>query len=143
MSRPSISIVPPRELHPRAWGREIIVAETPSYLGKVLRMARGTAGNLQYHVQKDETFLLIAGEAIVDYDAGDGTLTRMPLSPSMAVHVPPGAPHRVIAVTDCVFVEFSTPHFDDRVRCEREYGEPEVDGLPSTHDPHADATGQP
>jgi hypothetical protein len=57
--------------------------------------------------------------------------------------VPAGAPHRVRAMTDCTFYEWSTPVFNDRVRVELEYGEPEAGGLPTTHKPSADATGQP
>ena len=103
----------------------------------------GTAGGLQYHRQKMESFILVEGLAAVDYDDGTGSLTSRAIQPGTMVHVPPGAPHRVHALTDCVFYEWSTPHFNDRVRVEEEYGEPEVGGLPTTHEPSADATGQP
>jgi mannose-6-phosphate isomerase len=132
MSRPSIELFPPRDLGPRTWGREIVIAQQPGYLGKVLLMHAGEAGGLQYHVDKIETFYLHVGEALVDYDNGDGQLTRLAMREGMSVHVPAGAPHRVTAVLDCVFFEVSTPHFDDRVRVEAEYGEPDVAGLPTT-----------
>jgi len=35
-------------------------------------------------------------------------------------------------VTDCVFFEASTPHFNDRERMEAQYGLPDTGGLPST-----------
>jgi mannose-6-phosphate isomerase len=95
-------------------------------------MKAGTAGGLQYHREKIETFFLDEGQAFVDYDAGDGQLTTISMSPGMIVHVPAGAPHRVRAITDCKFFEVSTPVFNDRVRVEAEYGEPEVGGLPTT-----------
>lgn len=115
----------------RDWGEELIVADTPQYLGKVLRMRAGTAGNLQYHRKKDETFFLWSGTAQIWFDAGQG-LCSVPMFPGQSYHVPPGAVHRVVAVTDCVFFETSTPHQDDRVRMEAWYGEPETGGLPST-----------
>ncbi len=132
MSRPSVELFVPTLVGKRDWGNEVKIAQTPQYLGKVLQMDAGKAGGLQYHREKVETFFLYTGSAWVDYDAGDGKLTRMVMSAGMSVHVPAGAPHRVTAITDCTFLEVSTPHFDDRVRCEVEYGEPEVDGLPTT-----------
>jgi mannose-6-phosphate isomerase len=143
MPRPSIEIYHERDLGPREWGKETLIIECPHYIGKKLKMRAGTAGGLQYHREKVESFLLVDGYAWVDYDAGDGTLTSKRLFVGDMVHVPAGAPHRVRAMTDCVFYEWSTPVFNDRVRVEREYGEPEAGGLPTTHDPSADATGQP
>lgn len=132
MSRPSINLFPPRELGARDWGREILIAETPHYIGKILLMDAGKAGGLQRHVEKVETFFLDEGQAWVDYDAGDGKLTRLVMTPGMSVHVPAGATHRVTAITACKFFEVSTRHFNDRVRVEAEYGEPETGGLPTT-----------
>lgn len=132
MSRPSIELFGPRRVGPREWGEEILIAQTPAYIGKVLFMNAGHAGGLQLHQFKVETFYLFSGSAWVDYDAGDGALTRLAMSPGMSVHVPSGAPHRVTAVVDSVFFEVSTPIFHDRVRCEVEYGEPDAGGLPTS-----------
>ena len=131
LDRPEIELFVPTSVGPRTWGAEILIAATDAYIGKVLLMRAGEAGNLQYHVEKDETFLLYSGQAYVD-SVKHGELVRTKMYDGYSYHIPPGAPHRVTAITDCVFFEVSTPHFDDRVRCEAEYGEPEVDGLPST-----------
>lgn len=131
MSRPSILPFLPREVGPRDWGTELLIAQTPHYIMKRLWMRAGAAGGLQYHRRKIETFYLESGEAIVDFDH-DGHLSQYSMLPGESVHVPAGAPHRVTAITDCVFFEASTPVFDDRVRVEAEYGEPEVGGLPTT-----------
>jgi hypothetical protein len=41
--------------------------------------------------------------------------------------------HQAEAMTDCAYYEVSTPHFNDRVHVEHEYGiEEEAGGLPST-----------
>ena len=130
--RPSIELFPPYSVGAREWGEEIVIAHTNTYLGKVLNMRAGKAGGLQYHKRKMESFFLFSGSAYVDYDKGDHKLTRLVMSAGMTVHVPPGAPHRVTAITDCTFFEVSVPVFDDRVRCEADYGEPEVGGLPTT-----------
>ena len=120
----------PRTLS-RDWGEEIIVAHTPTYLGKVLRMYPGTKGGLQYHVDKEETFHLFMGRATVRYDDGTG-LRTVQMRAGESYHVPKGAVHQVEAVTYCVFFEASTPHFEDRVRCEDRYGEVSTGGLPTT-----------
>ena len=132
MTRPSIEVFDPRDLGTRSWGREILVAETDHYLGKMLKMKAGHAGGLQYHRTKIESFHLVYGEARVDYDDGTGHLVSLVMMPGMTVHVPAGAPHRVLAVEKCLFFEVSTPVFDDRVRVEDEYGEPDTSGLPTT-----------
>ena len=130
--RPSVELFAPYSVGKRLWGDEIVVAQTDQYIAKILNMRAGAAGNLQAHRRKIETFFLFTGSAYVDYDKGDGKLTRMVMSAGMSVHVPVGAPHRVTAITDCTFFEASTPVFNDRERLEAEYGEPEVDGLPTT-----------
>ena len=142
MSLP-VEVFCPREVGEREWGREILIAHTPQFIGKILLMKAGKAGGLQQHREKVEAFFLDEGQAWVDYDAGDGKLTRLVMSTGMTVQVPAGATHRVTAITDCKFLEVSTPHFNDRIRVEVEYGEPEVGGLPTTHTPLADGTGQP
>ena len=54
------------------------------------------------------------------------------LKPGASFHFPPGAVHQEEALTDCVIIEASSPHFNDRVRVEKKYGMSSKDGLPST-----------
>ena len=115
----------------RDWGEEIILVETPHYLGKKLLMKARTKGGLQFHRDKDEAFYLEDGHAIVRYDDG-GELIAVHMWPGECYHVPPGAVHQVEAVSDCVLFEWSTPHHNDRVRVEERYGLPEDGGLPTT-----------
>lgn len=120
-------------VHERSWGTETFFACTKDYLGKILRMHAGTRGGLQCHVEKDETFYLLAGSAEVEYDPGDGTRVTIPMQAGQSFHIPPRAVHRVTALTECVFLEASTAHFDDRYHCESHYGlDEETGGLPST-----------
>ena len=113
---PVIEAFTPRKLGNKPWGEEWLVAHTPHYTGKVMLMRAGGTGALQYHVQKDEAFYLFSGLATVEYASEDGELHQIEMSPGMAFHIPPGAVHRVEAITDSVFFEASTPHFDDRVK---------------------------
>lgn len=120
------------ETFERDWGREVFFARTPEYLGKILYMNAGTRGGLQCHVEKMESFHLFTGRAEVEYDPGDGLVT-VEMVPGQTFHIPPKAVHRVTAITDCIFLEASTSHLNDRFHCEAFYGlADETGGLPST-----------
>lgn len=112
---PVIERFEPRTLGVKPWGTELLIAETPDYIGKVLYMRKGGTGALQYHRVKDETFFLFEGVALVEYHDELGILQTHEMRCGEAFHVPPGAVHRVEALTDCVLFEASTPVFDDRV----------------------------
>ena len=129
---PQVRVQLPRDMGERTWGNELLVIDTPQYIGKLLMMRAGTAGGLQAHVEKDEASYLHSGEAWVYTDTGDGVLKRFFWSAGTAIHIPPGAVHKVEAVTDCVIFEASTPHFNDRVRLEAQYGRTDTAGLPTT-----------
>ena len=105
----------PVELGPKPWGRELLIARTNQYMGKVLWMNAGHAGPLQYHQRKEETFFLLSGMARVTYKTLEGVLESRLMQPGESYHVPPGSVHQVAALEDCIFVEASTPVFDDRV----------------------------
>ena len=64
IKRQSIQQLFPR-VEKRVWGNEIFLVETSHYIGKRLEMNAGTAGGLQVHVEKEETFYLESGKAIV------------------------------------------------------------------------------
>ena len=118
----SIKPFEPEVIPGKSWGKELLVAHTPQYAGKVLwRRAGSKRGGLQYHVKKDETFYLFSGECWVYWIDEDDKPQRTKMTPGMAFHVPPGAAHSVEAITDCVFFEASNPVFDDRVRVEENY----------------------
>jgi len=125
--------VVPTEVGPRDWGEEILLVHAPGkYIGKKLVMKAGAGGGLQRHHLKDESAFVLSGQYEFTYDPGDGTLVKKILGPGDCVRIPSGSTHQGIALTDCVIIEFSTPHFNDRVRVEGEYGLEEGGGLPST-----------
>lgn len=112
---PLVEKFEPVDLGPKLWGSEKLIAYAAQYIGKILRMKAGATGPLQYHKFKDETFYLFSGEAIVEYGDGNGGYVTTRMYEGESYHVPPGAVHRVEAVTECVFFEASNPVFDDRV----------------------------
>lgn len=120
----------------RTWGLEKILTDTDKYLGKINFYKAGFAGGLQYHTEKDETFHILSGEGWLDYDIGSGNreLIRIKIYPGDTIHIPPLTVHRIEAITDLTGIEFSTVHFEDRVRVEERYGVEVIGekGLPST-----------
>jgi mannose-6-phosphate isomerase-like protein (cupin superfamily) len=105
----------------KPWGYEVIWAETARYVGKVLHIVAGQKLSRQFHVKKDETFLVQNGELSLEIGKGDDIrILRMRSGDSF--HCEPTTIHRMVAVTDVDVVEVSTPELDDVVRLEDVYG---------------------
>jgi len=123
----------PKSVGDRPWGTEDLLVLIPGKLMlKRLFLKAGNKGGLQYHRLKDECGILLQGEMIIRYDNGKGEIIERRIMAGEAFHFPPGAVHQEEAVTDCIIIEGSTPHFNDRVRCETIYGLGTPDGLPTT-----------
>ena len=106
---------------PKPWGEEIIFAHTERYAGKVLKIRRGEALSLQYHVHKDESLYVQEGRVRLLLET-DGRREERVLGPGEAVHLPPGTRHRLEALEESTLFEVSTPELDDVVRLEDRYG---------------------
>ena len=107
----------------KPWGYELIWALTDTYCGKVLFVRAGHALSLQFHREKDESWLVQSGRAKLELgDAGQAALAEEVVGPGFAFHYRPGTVHRVTALEDTTIIEVSTPHLDDVVRLEDNYG---------------------
>ena len=123
----------PVDVGPRDWGQEVLLGVVAGAFSlKRLEMKAGTRGGLQYHRLKHEVAVLLSGSMIVRHMSPSGELTEREVTAGGVVHFAPGMVHQEIAVTDCVLIEASTPHFNDRVRVESEFGEADDSGLPTT-----------
>ena len=111
----------------KPWGHELIWAETETYVGKVLFVRAGQALSLQYHEQKDESWLVQEGRASLELGTVGGELVPLEISAGDAFRYRPGTVHRVTAIEDTTILEVSTPHLDDVVRLDDRYGRPERD----------------
>ncbi len=107
----------------KPWGHELIWAVTGRYVGKVLFVRAGHSLSLQFHREKEESWLVQAGRAKLELgEAGSPTLLEEVIGPGAAFHYTPGTVHRVTALEDTTILEVSTPHLDDVVRLEDAYG---------------------
>lgn len=131
--KPQVSFPQAEDMGPRDWGIETLLVLVPGEFSlKRLFVKAGSKGGLQYHHKKNECGYLVSGQMIIRFDDGDGSLTEKIINEGDSFHFPPGAVHQEEAVTDCVIIEASTPHFNDRVRMEGQYGMTINGGLPST-----------
>jgi mannose-6-phosphate isomerase len=107
----------------KPWGYELIWAHTDAYVGKILFVRAGHSLSLQFHREKDESWLVDAGRAELELgDAGQGALNTEVIGPGGCFHFVPGTVHRVTALEDTRIIEVSTPQLDDVVRLEDRYG---------------------
>jgi len=114
--------VEPRRVD-KPWGYELIWALTDDYLGKVLFVKAGESLSLQFHREKDESWLVQSGRAKLELgSAGAAILNQEVVGPGASFRFPPGTVHRVTALEDTTILEVSTPYPDDIVRLEDRYG---------------------
>lgn len=117
----------------RTWGKEILLAVVPGKFSvKRIEMFAGEKGGLQFHHLKDEVGVMISGEMIVRVGDAQGKLIEEIVGPGAVFHFAPGLVHQTEAITNVVYLEASTPHFNDRVRVESKFGQTETPGLKST-----------
>lgn len=123
----------PLDMGKRNWGKEELLVLIPKVLSlKILKIKKGKKGGLQFHHLKNECGYILSGKLLIRYDNGKGILKQKILSKGKCFHFPPKSVHQEQAITDCIIIEASTPHFNDRVRVEEKYGLKALKGLPST-----------
>ena len=106
----------------KPWGHELIWALTDAYCGKLLFVKAGAALSLQFHKEKDESWLVHSGRAKLELgEVGQAVLSEEVVSPG-AFRYKPGTVHRITAIEDTTILEVSTPQLDDVVRLEDLYG---------------------
>jgi mannose-6-phosphate isomerase-like protein (cupin superfamily) len=133
ISRSKVIFPKIKDLGKRDWGSEKLVALIPKKISlKVLYIKKGKKGGLQFHRKKNECGYLVSGRLLIKFDNGKGKLTSKIVKSGQSFYFPPFSVHQEHALSDCLIVEASTPHFNDRVRVEKYYGIKKFSGLPST-----------
>ncbi len=107
----------------KPWGYELIFAQTEAYAGKVLFVKAGESLSLQFHRQKDESWLIQSGRAKLELGSAGETMLKVEVVAAGAgFRFRPGTVHRVTALEDTTIIEVSTAELDDIVRLEDRYG---------------------
>ena len=106
----------------KPWGREEWLELNDRYCYKRLYINAGTRTSFQYHNKKSETNYIISGEAEIWLENEKGVVEKEKLKTGDFFSVVPPRKHRVVALTDIILQEVSTPEVDDVVRIEDDSG---------------------
>ena len=129
----SVKFLKPKNMGKREWGEEKLLALISKKINlKYLKIKKGKKGGLQFHRKKNECGIIISGKLKVRYQSKKGKLLSRVLKKGSVFHFPPKSIHQEIALLDTEIIEASTPHFNDRVRVEKIFGENNNDGLKTT-----------
>jgi mannose-6-phosphate isomerase len=109
----------------KPWGYELhwVRADAP-YMGKILHVNAGARLSLQLHDEKQESWLLVNGQANVLWDNDQGEIIETALQPGQGYSTAVGQRHRLVGLTDCEVVEVSTPERGTTWRLEDAYSRP-------------------
>lgn len=122
----------------KPWGQEIWIADgirTPYALKRIL-FKSGNRTSLQVHAHKFETNYVLSGTGMLyrskelfdiehflinglteeQVKSYESTFECIELSEGISFDVAPGYTHRVVAISDLIFIEASTPELDDVIR---------------------------
>ena len=105
----------------KPWGKEEWLALNEFYCYKRIYINAGYKTSFQWHEQKHETNYIIKGEAEVWLENDEGKIIKKVMKAGEFFDVVPPKKHRVIAITDIILQEVSTPHVDDVFRINDEF----------------------
>lgn len=100
----------------KPWGKEIWLELNDNYCYKRIHINAGTRTSFQYHEKKLETNFIASGEAEIWLENDEGEIIKTKMGPGEYFTVHPPKKHRVIAITDLILMEVSTPEVDDVIR---------------------------
>ena len=104
----------------KPWGREEWIELNDRYCYKRIYINKGHKTSFQYHKLKTETNYIISGSAEIWLENNEGVVEKKVMDEGDYFNVLPLRKHRVIAITDLILQEVSTPEVDDVVRIEDE-----------------------
>lgn len=114
----------------KPWGKEEWLELNERYCYKRIYINAGYKTSYQYHNFKRETNYIISGEAEVWLENDEGVVEKKIMKAGDYFNVTPPKKHRVIALTDIILQEVSTPEVDDVIRINDEFarGDGKIEG---------------
>lgn len=110
----------------KPWGYEIhFVPDTLPYMGKIIHIDEGKRLSLQIHDKKQESWIVLTGEAKVVWENNKGELIETILEPGKGYTCALFQKHRLVGVSDCDILEVSTPEIGTTFRLEDDYKRPD------------------
>tara|TARA_R110000824_G_scaffold118242_1_gene270483 strand:+ start:6704 stop:8647 length:1944 start_codon:yes stop_codon:yes gene_type:complete len=109
----------------KPWGKEEWLELNDKYCYKRIYINAGHKTSYQYHDFKRETNYLISGTAEIWLENDEGEVKKTIMNAGEYFNVTPPKKHRVIAITDIILQEVSTPEVDDVIRIEDDSNRPD------------------
>ncbi|RJR24233.1 cupin [Candidatus Microgenomates bacterium] len=110
----------------KPWGYELILSPPEaSAVAKILHLNQGCRFSLQYHEIKEETLILVNGEANIIWGKEKENLTTEKMEKKKGYFISKGTIHRCQALSDCDIFESSTKEEGTTVRLEDDYKRPD------------------
>ena len=95
----------------KVWGKEVWMANTNKYCGKLLYLLKGKKCSLHYHKRKDETFYVYAGKVLIEIKQKNHTVSTI-LKPGDSIRIHKKEKHRFMGIQNSLIIEISTNHQD-------------------------------
>ncbi len=102
----------------KPWGKEEWIELNDKYCYKRIYINEGYKTSYQYHNIKKETNYLVSGVAELWLENNNGTIEKKIINENDFFTIEPTKKHRIIALTDVILQEVSTPEVDDIIRVE-------------------------
>lgn len=100
----------------KAWGYEKMLVHTDKYMTKELFIREGFHTSFHHHEKKDETMYIQSGRGYIKFEDSIEYFSK-----NDNIRIEPKTPHSIVALSNTVLYEFSTPHIEDTVRLEDYY----------------------
>ncbi len=105
----------------KPWGYEQIISINKKYVMKKLFMKKNHRCSLQFHNKKHETVIILEGKLKIYSGKNKNKLKSKIYKKYQSLIIPPKLIHRMEAITDCMYLEASTPQLKDVVRLSDDY----------------------
>ncbi len=105
----------------KPWGYELLIEKNKKYMFKKLFMKKGHRCSLQLHKKKIETIFVVSGKLKIFYGKSKLKLRYKTFKKNNTITINPKTVHRMQALSDCFYLEASTPEIKDVVRLSDDY----------------------
>ena len=105
----------------KPWGKEVFLEFNKKYMFKKLYMKKGHRCSLQFHKKKKETIYVLKGVLQITSGKKVNNLKSKNYKINQKITINPFVIHRMKAITNCIYLEASTPESNDIVRLRDDY----------------------
>ena len=116
----TISDDQPKEVE-KPWGKEELIEYNDHYVVKKLYMKANECCSMQYHELKRETIYVLSGKVRLYIGTEINNLEERVMVTGDKITITPYTIHRMEGISDCEYLECSTPELWDVVRLNDKY----------------------